>query len=124
MSGGSLALTQHRDESINMNADFGGGDLSTGAQKNIVAGGAVTIDGLSEDLAGQVLTAVQNAYTGATNFIQSAIGQNEKSGQKQIELMVSSLKEAYSGEKTTLESLKSYAIYAVIGFIAWAYFRK
>lgn len=121
---GSTALTLNRDESINLNADFGGGDLSTGAQKNIVAGGAVTIDGLSEDLAGQVLTAVKDAYTGATNFIQSAIGQNEKSAQKQVELVASSLKEAYSGEKSTLESLKSYAIYAVIGFIAWAYFRK
>ena len=124
MSGGSFALTQHHDNSVNMNADFGGGDLSTGAQKNIVAGGAVTIDGLSEDLASKVLIAVQEAYTGATNFVQSAIGNADNRTQSQVELVTSSLKEAYSSEKSTLESLKSYAIYAVIGFIAWAYFRK
>lgn len=122
MSGFAFAQTQYTDKSIN--ADLSSGDLSSGANRNIIAGGSVSYQGLTDELAGQVIGAVQDAYTGATNFIQSAIGQADNRAQNQVEIVASSLKEAYSSEKSTLESLKSYAIYAVIGLIAWAYLKK
>lgn len=124
MSGFAFAETRYTDQSTNLNADLSSGDLSSGANRNIVAGGSVTYKGLTDELAGQIISAVQDAYTGATNFIQSAIGKADNRTQSQVELVASSLKEAYSSEKNTLESLKSYAIYAVIASIAWAYFRK
>lgn len=119
---GSLALTQHRDESVNMNTDFGG-DLST-ANRNIVAGGAVNIQGVTEDLAKQVFGAIQDAYTGATNFVQQAIGQADNRTQAQVETVRESLKEAYNSEASTISNLKTYAFYAVIAFVAWAYLKK
>ena len=119
---GSLALTQYRDDSVNMNTDFGG-DLST-ANRNIVAGGAVSIQGVTEDLAKEVFGAIQNAYSGATNFVQTAIGQADNRTQSQVELVASSLKEAYNSEASTISSFKTYAIYAVIGLIAWAYLKR
>lgn len=124
MSGWALAQTSYTDQSTNMNVDLSSGDLSSGANRNIVAGGDVSYQGLTDELASQVIGAVKDAYTGATNFVKSAIGQADNRAQNQVEIVASSLKEAYSSEKSTLESLKSYAIYAVIGLIAWAYLKK
>lgn len=124
MSGWAFASTSYTDESTNMNVDLSGGDLATGANRNIVAGGNVTYQGLTDELANQVIGAVKDAYSGASNFIQSAIGHADNRTQNQVEFVASSLKEAYSSEKSTLESLKSYAIYAVIGLVAWAYLKK
>lgn len=120
----AFAETRYTDQSTNMNVDLSSGDLSSGANRNIVAGGDVSYQGLTDELASKVIGAVKDAYSGASNFIQSAIGQADNRTQNQVELVASSLKEAYSSEKSTLESLKSYAVYAVIGLIAWAYLKK
>ena len=119
----AFAETRYTDNSINADLSSSG-DLSQGANRNVIAGGNVTYTGLTDELAKQVIEAVQGAYNGATNFVQSAIGQADNRTQSQVEFVASSLKEAYSSEKNTLESLKSYAVYGLLAFVAWAYFRK
>lgn len=119
----AFAETRYTDNSINADLSSSG-DLSQGANRNVIAGGNVTYTGLTDELAKEVISAVEDAYSGATNFIQSAIGQADNRTQSQVEFVASSLKEAYSSEKNTLESLKSYAVYGLLAFVAWAYFRK
>ena len=41
MSGWALAQTSYTDQSTNLNADLSSGDLSTGENRNIIAGGSV-----------------------------------------------------------------------------------
>ena len=120
----AFAETKYTDNSTKINADLSGGDLSAGASKNMIAGGNITVDGLSEDLASQIFGVVKYAYDSATNFVESAIGQADNRTQAQVNLVAENLKEVYSGEKSTLESLKSYAVYGLLAFVAWAYFRK
>lgn len=124
MSGWAFAETRYTDESTNINADFSGGDLSTGATKNIVAGGSVNVDGLSEDLASQIFGVVQGAYKDAQGFVERAIGQTDNRAQQTAETITTSLKEAYNSEQATINSFKTYALYAVVAFIAWAYLKK
>lgn len=129
----ALASTKYYDQSKNQNlqVDLSSGDLSSGANRNIVAGGNVSYQGLTDELANNVIGAVKDAYTGATNFIKDAIAQADNRTESTVESMTKnfenatqSIKEAYSSEKSTLESFKSYAIYGLIAFVAWAYFRK
>lgn len=122
----AFAETRYTDQSQNQNMDIdlSSGDLSSGASKNIVAGGNVNVDGLSEDLAGQIFDVVKGAYSSAQGFVERAIGQTDNRAQQTVETMSQSLKEAYNSEQATLSSFKTYALYAVIGLIAWAYLRK
>jgi len=124
MSGWAFAETRYTDQSTNINADFSGGDLSTGASKNIVAGGSVNVDGLSEDLASQIFGVVQEAYKDAQDFVERAIGQTDNRAQQTAETITTSLKEAYNSEQATISSFKTYALYAVVAIIAWAYLKK
>lgn len=116
----STSTTSYTDKSTNLQVDLSGGDLSTGATKNIVAGGNVTIDGLSEDLASQIFGVVQDAYNSASNWVTTALGQTNDNNEKNIV----ALQTAYNSEQATISSFKTYALYALIGFVAWAYFGR
>ena len=116
----SSSSTSYTDNSTNMEVDLSGGDLSTGATKNIVAGGNVNIDGLSEDLASQIFGVVQNAYNDAADWVTTALGKTNDNNEKNI----LALQTAYNSEQATISSFKTYALYALIGFVAWAYFGR
>ena len=123
MSGWAFAETRYTDESKNLNLDLSQGDLST-SEKNIIAGGNLNVDGLSEDLASQIFGVVQGAYKDAQGFVERAIGQTDNRAQQTAETITTSLKEAYNSEQATINSFKTYALYAVVAFIAWAYLKK
>ena len=116
----SSSSTSYTDNSTNMEVDLSGGDLSTGATKNIVAGGNVNIDGVSEDLASQIFGVVQNAYNDAADWVTTALGKTNDNNEKNI----LALQTAYNSEQATISSFKTYALYALIGFVAWAYFGR
>lgn len=116
----SSSTTSYTDNSTNMEVDLSSGDLSAGATKNIVAGGNVTIDGLSEDLASQIFGVVQNAYNEAADWVTTALGETNDNNEKNI----LALQTAYNSEQATISSFKTYALYALIGFVAWAYFER
>ena len=120
----SKSTTNYTDNSTNMEVDLSGGDLSTGATKNIVAGGNVNIDGLSEDLASQIFGVVQNAYSGATDWVTEALYNQKDALQNSQTQTVQALQTAYNSEQATISSFKTYALYALIGFVAWAYFGR
>ena len=48
--------------------------------------------------------------------IQAALDNNEKN--------IIALQTAYNSEQATISSFKTYALYALIGFVAWAYFGR
>ncbi len=120
----SSSSTSYTDNSINMDVDLSGGDLSSGATKNIVAGGNVTVDGLSEDLASQIFGVVQDAYNVATDWVTKALGDQQQTLLTSQSETVKSLQTAYNSEQATISSFKTYALYALIGFVAWAYFGR
>lgn len=120
----SKSSTSYTDNSINMDVDLSGGDLSSGATKNIVAGGNVTVDGLSEDLASQIFGVVKDAYNGATDWVTKALGDQQQTLLTSQSETVKSLQTAYNSEQATISSFKTYALYALIGFVAWAYFGR
>ena len=133
----SSSSTSYKDYSQNQNldVDLSSGDLSSGAQKNIIAGGDLKVDGLSEDLASKIFSVVQDAYGNATDFVKEAIndsnkftqqviGNNDNKTQATVEMFSQNLKEAYNSEQATINSFKTYALYALIAFIAWAYLKK
>ena len=115
----AFAETKYTDNSLNMNVDLSGGDLSSGAQKNIVAGGDVNVDGMSEDLANTIFSSVDKLYGDALNFVKSAIGTQQENTKQ----ATTAIETAYNSTQATINNFKTYALYAVIGFIAWSYFR-
>lgn len=116
----SKSSTSYTDTSRNINVDLSSGDLASSGGKNIVAGGDVNIDGLSEDLAQQIFGVMDNTYKTAAEWVTKAVGtvntQNEKT--------VAAIQQAYNSETATLSGFKSYAMYALFGFVAWAYLTK
>ena len=120
----SSSSTSYVDNSTNMQVDLSGGDLSTGASKNIIAGGNINIDGLSEDMASQIFGVVQGAYDGATNWVTEALYNQKEALQSTHTETVNALQSAYNSEQATISSFKTYALYGLIGFVAWAYFGR
>ena len=116
----STSTTSYNDNSTNLSVDLSGGDLSTGATKNIVAGGNVNIDGLSEDMASQIFGVMQDTYTTAAGWVSEAIGKTNTNNEKTIQ----AIQQAYNSEQASASSLKTYALYALFGFVAWAYFGR
>lgn len=116
----SSSTTSYNDNSTNLEVDLSGGDLSSGASKNIIAGGDLQIDGLSEDMASQIFGVIQEAYRGATDWVNTAIGTTNANNAK----AVAAIQQAYNSEQASASSLKTFALYALVGFIAWAYFGK
>ena len=141
----SSSSTSYSDNSTNTNlqVDLSGGDLSSGASKNIVSGGDIYYAGLSEDLASQVFGVVADTFNSSLDWVDKAIKQNNTQTQKTLDFLDSaitksnstltsnlqsstqqltaSLAQAYNSEQATITSFKTYALYALIGFIAWAY---
>ena len=116
----SSSTTSYTDQSRNLSVDLSGGDLSSGAKNNIVATGDVYYTGLTDDLASEIFNGIDGAYKTAADWVTKAVGsvntQNEKT--------VAAIQQAYNKETATLEGLKSYALYALFGFVAWAYLTK
>lgn len=117
----SSSSTQYVDNSANLNQSTG--DFLA-SDKNNIAGGDIYNTGLSEDMVSniflgvneQIETILQNAdkiYSGALSFV-SETASNQ----------AATLSQAYNSEASSLSGLKSYAVYGLIGFIAWAYFSK
>ena len=126
----SSSSTSYSDSSTNTNleVDLSGGDLTSGASKNIVAGGNVNVDGLSEDLATQIFGVVQtaygDAYSGAKDWVTDALYNQKDALHKSQSETLNALQTAYNSEQATISSFKTYALYALIGFVAWAYFGR
>ncbi len=201
----SSSTTNLNDNSQNFAIDFGGGELGGGSDKNMIAGGNITVDGLSEDTANALISAItqtnntfvdgsldlmaennkatntlidgaydlmtqsnkiagtfvdgsldfvneagkttndlidgtiditkqltnsttslinavldqsNNLFNDTFKWIQETIG----SSQQQTELVTSSLAQAYNSEQATNSAVKTYALYALIGFVTWVYF--
>ena len=116
----SASMTSYVDQSRNLSVDLSGGDLSSGAKNNIVATGDVYYTGLTDDLASEIFSSIDEAYKVGAEWVTKAVGmvntQNEKTG--------AAIQQAYNKETATLEGLKSYALYALFGFVAWAYLTK
>lgn len=116
----STSTTNYSDTSRNINIDMSTGDLSEAGGKNIIAGGDIKIDGITEDLASQIFGVIQNAYTGATDWVTNALSVQSQNNDK----TVAALTAAYNSEQATSSSLKSYALYALFGWVAWVYFGR
>ena len=116
----SKSSTKYTDNSKNVSVDLSSGDLSSPSGKNIIAAGDIKIEGLTEDLATQIFGAMDNTYKTAAEWVKNAVGsvntQNEKT--------VAAIQQAYNSETATLSGFKSYAMYALFGFVAWAYLTK
>lgn len=116
----SKSTTSYTDNSRNLSVDLSGGDLSSGAKNNIVATGDVYYTGLTDDLASEIFKSIDEAYKVGAEWVTKAVGtvntQNEKT--------VAAIQQAYNSETATLSSFKSYAMYALFGFVAWAYLTK
>ena len=113
----STSTTNYNDTSRNINIDMSTGDLSDAGGKNIIAGGDIKIDGITEDLAGQIFGVIQDAYSGATDWVTNALNVQSQNNDK----AVAALQNAYNSEQATISSFKSYALYALFGWVAWVY---
>ena len=115
----SSSTTNYYDSSKNVNADFSSGDLAGGASENIVAGGDVYQEGISEDLFATIFDKVNASYDKALNWVSNSIGTQ----QANVNQVTQALTNAYNSEQATVSSFKTYALYGLVGFIAWAYFK-
>lgn len=115
----SSSTTNYHDNSKNVNADFSSGDLAGGASKNIVAGGDVYQEGISEDLFATIFDKVNASYDKALNWVSNSIGTQ----QANVNQVTQALTNAYNSEQATVSSFKTYALYGLVGFIAWAYIK-
>ena len=88
-------------------------------EKYTYEGGDVNVDGMSEDLANTIFSGVDRLYGNALNFVQSAVGTQQQNTQQ----ATTALQNAYNSTQASINNFKTYALYATIGFIAWAYFR-
>ena len=126
----SVASTSYSDSSTNMSVDFSTGDLSSGSDKNIIAGGNINYAGLSEDLASQVFGTVTDAFKTSLNWVSDAIGATQDQTKSTLEFVQQNnaqtsaqLQAAYNSEQATLSSLKTYAFYGLLAWVTWVYFK-
>lgn len=115
----SSSKTYYTDNSTNVSADLSSGDLGGGATDNIIAGGDVYQEGISEDLFATVFDKVNASYDKALNWVSNSIGTQ----QANVNQVTQALTNAYNSEQATISSFKTYALYGLVGFISWAYFK-
>lgn len=167
----STSTTNVYDQSQNFAIDFGGGELGGGSDKNMIAGGNITVDGFSEETANALISAItqtNNTFVdgsldfvneagkttndlidgtiditkqltnSTTSLINAILGQSNNlfndtfkwiqetigSSQQQTEFVTSSLAQAYNSEQATNSAFKTYALYGLIGFVAWVYWGR
>ena len=113
----SSSTTSYVDQSENVQA--GAGDFLA-SDKNIIAGGDVYNTGVSEDMVSNIFSGVNELYQNAFNWVAQATGTQ----QQNVSQVASALNQAYNSESATLSGIKSYALYALIGFLAWSYISK
>ena len=98
--------TQQQKQS-QQNIDFVKGVLASEKQQN-----QETLDFVKE------MVGTNKQQTEQTlDFVQNSI-------QKSNQTIASSLQTAYNSEQATISSMKTYALYALIGFLAWSYFGR
>lgn len=138
----SRSTTNYYDYSRNMSVDLSSGELGGGSDNNIIATGDVYYAGLSDNLANNFLNAVNTStdklidgslelteivlqegntlFNNTFGWIQDTIG----GVAQQTDRITSALANAYNSEQATHSAFKTYALYGLVGFIAWAYFVK
>ena len=124
----STSTTRYEDSSTN--EQLTSGDMLA-SEKNIISGGDVYQSGVSEDMINNIFSGIneniknilqssEDTYKQAFGFVSSSIGKQSDN----VAQVTSALGQAYNSEQSTLMSFKSYALYVLIGFIAWAYFTR
>ena len=115
----SQSTTSYSDASTNVNQTADTGDFlaSTG---NSVAGGDIYNTGLSETMVGSIFDGINEIYGTALNFVSKSIGTQSET----IAQASSSLSQAYNSEAASLSQFKTYAVYGLIGWLAFVYFSK
>lgn len=134
----SSSKTSYTDNSSNLSVDLSSGDLG-GSDNNIVSQGNVNIDnrvtGITENLAKQIFGVMSDTFNSSLNWVERAIGKtNEQTQQtlgyvqnsitKSNQALTQSLETAYNSEQATISSMKTYAFYGLLAFVAWAYFGR
>lgn len=141
----SKSTTTYTNNSKNLNVDMSRGDSVAGGGgdgQTMIAGGNINYKGLSDSLAKDIFGTMSDTFSGALNWVSDAIGkQNEQTKQylkDQNDTVdqfmesqraantqtVQALQMAYNSEQATITSFKSYALYGMIAFVAWAYFGR
>ena len=113
----SSAKTTYTDNS-NTESQAVGDMLAS--EKNNIAGGDIYNTGLSEDMVSGIFSSINDFYSNALNFVTGSIGKQSDN----VQQVTSALSGAYNSEQATISSFKTYALYGLLGFIAWAYFSK
>lgn len=138
----SSSTTNYYDNSRNLSVDLSSGELGGGSDNNIIATGDVYYAGLSDNLANNFLNAVNTStdklidgslelteivlqegntlFNNTFGWIQDTIG----GVAQQTDRITSALANAYNSEQATHSAFKTYALYGLVGFIAWAYLVK
>lgn len=124
----STSTTRYEDSSTNEQVTAG--DMIA-SSKNIITGGDVYQTGISEDMVNNLFSGIneniknvlsnsEDVYNKAFSFVTGSIGKQSDN----VAQVTAAVSQAYNSEKSTLDNFKSYALYGLIGFIAWAYFNK
>ena len=138
----SSSTTNYYDNSRNLSVDLSSGELGGGSDNNIIATGDVYYAGMSDNLANNFLNAVNTStdklidgslelteivlqegnalFNDTFKWIQDTIG----GVAQQTDRITSALSNAYNSEQATHSAFKTYALYGLVGFIAWAYLVK
>lgn len=95
------------------------------------AGSSYNIDGLSEDIVKSTFDGFNKGFDSLVGLASSIFKTNEnltagqiQSNQTAMQSLASVYGEAYGTQKSTAESLKIYAFYGLVGFIAWTILNK
>ena len=67
-----------------------------------------------------ILAGADKFYNKALGFVSEAVGTQSSN----VAQTTSALAQAYNSEQATISSFKTYALYGLIGFVAWVYFSK
>lgn len=144
----STSTTNFYDYSKNMNVDLSSGDVG-GSDNNIISAGDVYYAGMSEELAKLYFNALNqttNSFIdGSLELVDNSVDLTKKvldegnklfndtfgwiqetigSSQQQTAQVTSALTNAYNSEQATFSQFKTFALYGLLGFVAWAYFTK
>ena len=138
----SKSTTTYTDNSRNLNVDLSKGDTLAGGggdSQTMVAGGNLNYqynyDGMSEDLAEKIFGVMTNTFKTSLDWVSNAIGKTNTQTEKTLDFvqntvssnnqqLTSSLAQAYNSEQATISSMKTYAFYGLLAFVAWAYFGR
>ena len=130
----SKSTTTYTDNSRNLNVDMSSGDSIAGGGgggQTMVAGGDINYNGLSDNLASQIFGVMSDTFKTSLDWVSNAIGKSNEQNEKNLEYVrlnnqqaAASLSQAYNSEQATISGMKTYALYGLLAFVAWAYFGR